>query len=394
MRTKKNITAHDIFPQLQEWRRYFHKHPELSFQEKQTSEKIIEVLKSFGVFKIETNVGGYGVIATLTTGDGPVIGLRADMDALPILEQADVEYASSVPGVMHACGHDAHIAILLGAARLLSEKVKDQSWRGTIKLIFQPAEESCDEQGESGAVKVLKSGCIDDLSAVLALHMCPWQRRGTVQLHDGPSMANNDEFHLIIKGRGGHGGYPQHTNDPLWMSTFVLQTLYSLSGRKLDPLQVGALSIGQIAGGEAHNIIPDKVEIKGTIRSYEERVRDQLVEEVRRAAEIVKPMGGEYELMIQRGEPALYNNLAINQVLREAAESMTIIEKPFGMGSEDFSYITREIPGSMFFLGCGLEEERGLHHPRFDIDEHSMVDGVTILLKSVESLLESEGGRL
>ncbi|MFG6147074.1 M20 metallopeptidase family protein [Halobacillus sp. B23F22_1] len=385
----KNITlAEQIYPQLVAWRRDFHKYPELSFKEKQTSSKVIDILKSFHHYQIQSHVGGYGVVATLSHGDGPTVALRADMDALPIQEQGEHDYVSEHEGVMHACGHDAHTAILLGTAKILSE-IKDQI-QGTVKLIFQPAEEACDENGESGAVKMLQSGMLDGIDRAVALHMCPWEKRGTVQLHDGPSMANNDEFNLIIKGRGGHGGYPQDAMDPMWLTSFVLQALYSINGRRIDPLQVGTISVGQIHGGEAHNVIPDEVEIKGTIRSYEKSVRVKLMEELENAASIAKSLGGDYQLSINQGEPALQNHPYINQVIEQASEGFQVVRKPFGMGSEDFSYFTEKLPAAMFFLGCGLKERRSLHHPQFNIDEGALIDGVAIFLGCIQRLLKSE----
>ncbi|WP_318036165.1 M20 metallopeptidase family protein [Halobacillus amylolyticus] len=271
----------EILPEIIKWRRHFHQFPELSFQEKATSETIVQILRSFDVYTIETKVGGYGVVATLTSGEErPVIGLRADMDALPIYEQTELSYSSKHPGVMHACGHDAHIAILLGAAKLLAEDAKNGLFKGTVKLIFQPAEENCDVLGETGAMKMLESGALDDVEAVFALHVCPWLKSGEIQVNDGPSMANNDDFHLIIKGNGGHGGYPHHTNDPVWMSTYLLQALYSLNGRRVDPLEVGTISVGQIHAGEANNVIPGLVEIQGTVRSYKNEVRELLIKEI------------------------------------------------------------------------------------------------------------------
>ncbi|MCP3027326.1 M20 family metallopeptidase [Halobacillus sp. A5] len=385
-----NVRAEALYSELVAWRRDFHQYPELSFQEKRTSEKVIEILNGFGAYQIHSHVGGCGVVATLTNGEGPTVGIRADMDALPIQEQSDHSFVSRHDGVMHACGHDAHTAILLGTAKILSE-IK-QNFQGTIKLIFQPAEEACDEKGESGAVKILQSGLLDDMDRAIALHMCPWQKRGTLQLHDGPSMANNDEFELVINGRGGHGGYPHHTIDPIWLSTYVLQAIYSLTGRKVDPLEVGTISAGQINGGEAHNIIPNQIVIKGTIRSYEENVRLKLHEELKNAASLTQGLGGSYKLNINNGEPALLNHPFINRVIEKAADGFQVVKKPFGMGSEDFSYITEKLPAAMFFLGCGLEEERSLHHPKFDIDEKAMIDGTAILVKSALYLLTKEGG--
>ncbi|SEH48984.1 amidohydrolase [Halobacillus karajensis] len=395
MKTKKAdlvLRSNQLFDLLVKWRRDFHRYPELSFKEKRTSETVIGILEDLEVFQIEKNVGGYGVIATVTQGEGPVVGIRADMDALPIFETTESPWSSRVPGVMHACGHDAHTAILLGVAHLLAEDVKAGRFQGTIMLIFQPAEESCDEWGETGALKMLRSGKLDKLDVALALHMCPWRKTGEIQWHNGPSMANNDEFHLQIKGSGGHAGYPQHVKDPVWMATYVLQSLYSLNGRKVDPLDVGTISVGQIHAGEANNIIPDTVEVQGTIRSYKDEVRETLLKEIHQTAEIITALGGEYSLKVNRGEPSLINDPYVNNVIREASYGMTQYEAPFGMGSEDFSYFTRKVPGAMFFLGCGLDKETGLHQSDFNIDEKSLPHGVRVLLNSAYLLLERGGG--
>ncbi|GEN53319.1 M20 metallopeptidase family protein [Halobacillus faecis] len=385
------LRSNQLLDRLVEWRRDFHRFPELSFQEKRTSEKIAGILESFQTFEIEKNVGGYGIIATLSHGEGPVIGIRADMDALPITETTDAPWTSQHPGVMHACGHDAHMAILLGIAQLLAEDAKAGRFQGTIKLIFQPAEESCDAEGKTGAIKMLESGRLQHLEAVLSLHMCPWRKSGEIQWNDGPSMANNDEFHMRIQGSGGHAGYPQQVKDPIWMATCVLQALYSLNGRKVNPLDVGTISVGQVHAGEANNVIPSTVDIKGTIRSYKDDVRDVLCQGIHQVADVVTALGGEYSLGIHRGEPSLINDPEINYIIKEAASGLSMFEEPFGMGSEDFSYFTRKIPGAMFFLGCGLEKERSLHQSDFDIDEHSLPIGVRVLLKSAYLLLERGG---
>ncbi|SDP71654.1 M20 metallopeptidase family protein [Halobacillus aidingensis] len=384
------LRANQLMDRLVGWRRDFHRFPELSFQEKRTSEKVGEILESFHTYEIEKNVGGYGIVATVTHGEGPVVGIRADMDALPITETTGVPWASHNPGVMHACGHDAHMAILLGVAQLLAEDAKAGRFQGTIKLIFQPAEESCDAAGETGAIKMLESGRLHT-DAVLSLHMCPWRKSGEIQWNDGPSMANNDEFHLKIQGSGGHAGYPQHVKDPIWMATYVLQALYSLNGRKVNPLDVGTISVGQVHAGEANNVIPSIVDIKGTIRSYKDDVRDGLCKEIHQVANVVTALGGEYSLRIHRGEPSLINDPRINRIIKEAASGLNMYEEPFGMGSEDFSHFTRKIPGAMFFLGCGLEKERSLHQSDFDIDERSLPIGVRVLLESAYSLLERGG---
>nr|WP_202412371.1 M20 family metallopeptidase [Halobacillus litoralis] len=385
------MRSDQIFDDLVGWRRDFHRFPELSFQEKRTSEKLEEILESFQEFEIEKNVGGYGIIATVSHGEGPVVGIRADMDALPITETTGVSWASHNPGVMHACGHDAHMAILLGIAKLLAEDAKAGRFQGTVKLIFQPAEESCDEAGETGALKMLASGKFQHMDAILSLHMCPWRKFGEIQWNDGPSMANNDEFHLRIEGSGGHAGYPQHVKDPIWMSTYVLQALYSINGRKVNPMDVGTISVGQVHAGEASNVIPGIVEIQGTLRSYKDDVREMLGNEIRQAAKIVSALGGKYSLRIHHGEPSLINDPRINRIINEAASGLHMHEEPFGMGSEDFSHFTRKIPGAMFFLGCGLKRERSLHQSDFDIDERSMTMGVRVLLESAYLILVRGG---
>ncbi|MYL69465.1 amidohydrolase [Halobacillus litoralis] len=394
MKTEKSdltLRSDQIFDDLVGWRRDFHRFPELSFQEKRTSEKLEEILESFQEFEIEKNVGGYGIIATVSHGEGPVVGIRADMDALPITETTGVSWASHNPGVMHACGHDAHMAILLGIAKLLAEDAKAGRFQGTVKLIFQPAEESCDEAGETGALKMLASGKFQHMDAILSLHMCPWRKFGEIQWNDGPSMANNDEFHLRIEGSGGHAGYPQHVKDPIWMSTYVLQALYSINGRKVNPMDVGTISVGQVHAGEASNVIPGIVEIQGTLRSYKDDVREMLGNEIRQAAKIVSALGGKYSLRIHHGEPSLINDPRINRIINEAASGLHMHEEPFGMGSEDFSHFTRKIPGAMFFLGCGLKRERSLHQSDFDIDERSMTMGVRVLLESAYLILVRGG---
>ncbi|ASF41172.1 amidohydrolase [Halobacillus halophilus] len=383
--------SQELHSSLVKWRRDFHQHPELSFQEQRTSRKVEEILREAGIEDIETNVGGYGLIATISNGPGAVIGVRADMDALPIEEETGFAWASKNHGVMHACGHDAHTAILLGVAHLFIEDAKANRFQGTVKFVFQPAEEKCDEQGETGAVKMLHSNKLEELDSILALHMCPWRKRGEVQIHDGPSMANNDEFHIAIKGDGGHAGYPHQTVDPVWISTFVLQNLYSLNGRKVDPLDVGTISIGKIRAGEANNIIPHEVEIRGTMRSYSNEVRYMLIHEINKIPSLVASLGGECDLVVQKGEPALYNAPEINAVFRKAAYPMTIYNEPFGMGSEDFSHFTQKIPGAMFFLGCATEKVTNLHQSDFNIDESAMCDGVRVLAESTYELLKQGG---
>ena len=228
--------AESLFEQLQYWRRYIHAHPELSFEESETAKFIVKELECIDNITIEQGVGGHGVIATLTSGEGPVIAIRADMDALPIQEENVHDFVSKHDGVMHACGHDAHTAMLLGAAHLLSEQVKQGQLQGTVKFIFQPAEESTDDRGMSGAPYMIRDGVLEDVEKVIALHCCPWHPVGVIQMNHGFSMANVDVFQATIKGSGGHGGYPHLASDPLWMLSNILPTFYGLTGRRVSPL--------------------------------------------------------------------------------------------------------------------------------------------------------------
>lgn len=388
--------AHAIQDQMVQWRRYFHQYPEVSFKEEQTSKYILDVLASFRVFRLETGIAKNGIVATLTTGKGPVIGIRSDMDALPVMEKNQVSYASKYPGFMHACGHDAHMAILLGIAQLLTEDFHRGTFQGTVKLIFQPAEEDTDEFGKTGAPYFVEAGIVDQLDVALALHMCPWHHTGTIQLNEGPSMANIDNFSLTITGKGGHGGYPQETVDPIWLTSFVLQGIYGLISRKTNPLEVGTISIGSIHGGETPNVIPDSVTIKGTMRSYEQSLRQQLIEELKQVSTLITTFGGKYQLEIENGEPALINHPflvdQITKILQSNGSNYIIHRAPYGMGGEDFGHFSARIPVAMFFLGCAKHGgmKRALHASDFDIDESALSDGVTMMLATVYHLLATK----
>ncbi|WP_254178187.1 MULTISPECIES: M20 family metallopeptidase [unclassified Planococcus (in: firmicutes)] len=371
---------------LSEWRRTLHQFPELSFQEFQTADFIASVLSTIDGIAVERGIGlETSVIATLGKGEGPVIALRADIDALPIDEANTCDYRSKTPGVMHACGHDAHAAILLGAASLLAEYYRAEQWNGTVKFIFQPAEETIDEDSMSGSPYLLQAGAYDGVELAIALHMCPWLAVGEVQLHDGISMANVDVFHGVISGTGGHGAYPELGSDPTWMLGLILQALHGIVPRKISALEPAVVSVGQIHAGTASNIIPHEVQMEGTVRSYSANTRDLLETEIRDAFALAKHLGGDYSFHYQRGEPALVNDRHVNEQIAEAIQktdpSVRFIHQAFGMGGEDFAYVTQQLPGAMFFLGCSLDDgiERDLHTPHFDIDERSLPLGAAIL---------------
>lgn len=389
--------ANCLFNQLIEWRRTFHQHPELSFQEFGTSQLVAETLQKIDGMKVERGIAvETSVVGTLTSGEGPTIAIRADIDALPITEENTSSYCSKNDGIMHACGHDAHTAILLGVATILADFFKKGEVRGTVKFIFQPAEESTDESGLSGSPYMVQAGVYDKVDAAMALHMCPWLPVGNVQMSDGYSMANVDVFKAKIYGTGGHGAYPELGTDPIWMLGPVMQALHGIVARKVSALDAAVVSIGQIHAGTASNIIPTEVLIEGTIRSYTPEIRDLLAIELKKAISIVEHLGGSFSLNIERGEPALNNSTFVNQCITEAMleihPEMQITKRPFGLGGEDFGYVTQKIPGSMFFLGCAQKEgvQRDLHTPIFDIDETCLPIGTAILAHTVVRFLKGE----
>jgi amidohydrolase len=380
--------------ELVKFRRTLHAHPELSFQEGQTAEFVAMTLREIGVPHIK-KCGGHGVVGTISSGVGPTIAIRADMDALPIQESGTHIYRSKNAGVMHACGHDAHTAMLLGVAKLLVEDLRSGSFQGTVKLIFQPAEEATDESGRSGASYMILDGVLDDVEAAVALHVCPWQPVGVIQVNDGESMANVDVFEGVIAGSGGHGGYPHVGSDPIWLLSAVLPVLYSVVNRRLSPLETAVASIGEIHSGSASNVIPDEVRVVGTFRSYSTEARESLTIELEKAFKIVEALGGTYEFHVEHGEPALRNEPRINRIIERAAvevdPEMEIARGPFGLGGEDFAYMAERVPAAMFFLGSAMPDgiSRELHTPIFDIDERCLPIGTALLAKTAHEMLKS-----
>jgi amidohydrolase len=391
------LHANELSERLVEWRRLLHQNPELSFQEFGTSNFVAETLERINGLKVERGIGvKTSVVATLTSGEGPVIAIRADMDALPITEENIHNYISKNEGVMHACGHDAHTAILLGVAHLLANKFESGELKGTVKFIFQPAEESTDENGLSGSPYMIQSGAYENVDAAIALHMCPWLPVGAAQINDGYSMANVDVFTAKLYGTGGHGAYPELGTDPIWMLGIVMQALHGIVARKLPALEAGVISIGQLHAGTASNIIPNEVVITGTIRSYTPEVRDLLSSELKKALSLVETMGGSYLLDVERGEPALNNSAHVNswfiKSIDELYPGFQIEKRPFGMGGEDFGYVTQKIPGALFFLGSGTKDgiQRDLHTPIFNIDESCLSIGAAILSQTAVNYLSEK----
>jgi len=371
-------------------RRQIHQSPELSFQEYQTKEIVMEKLSLISGMEIrEIDSVETAVVGKLTNGEGPHIAVRADMDALPIQEEGCHSYCSKNDGVMHACGHDAHTSIALGVAKLVGKLMKQMEWRGTVTFIFQPAEEATDKWGKTGAQYLVEAGVLEGVDMVLALHMSPEQQVGNILIHDGYSMANVDVFEATIQGTGGHGAYPHLGIDPIWMLGPVLQAIHGIVARQISPLDPAVISIGEIRAGSASNIIPSEVYFQGTLRSYNPIVRDELLRKLEKSISVVEVLGGNYTFHAVKGEPALHNHPIVNEKIRKSVQSlypeMTIMDQPFGLGGEDFSHMTTEVKGAMFFLGCGMGDgiKRELHTPIFDIDESCLSIGVAILTQTI-----------
>jgi amidohydrolase len=373
--------AHEITDQLVAWRREFHTRPELGFQETRTAARVAKVLDSLG-YRVRTGVGRTGVVAELGQGH-PVVAIRADMDALPISEANEVPYGSQIPGVMHACGHDAHTAIALGLATLLAQ----ETFEGTVRFLFQPAEEVGDEEGISGAPRMVEDGAMDGVDTVLALHVDGSVPVGDITVDAGPASAGVDTFYATIVGRGGHGAMPHRVVDPIYIAAQVILALHAIVSRRLHPTDPAVISIGAIHGGEAANVIPRKVEMSGTIRFMDVEVREQIHAEIERALEVARALGGDYELEFEPGGLPMINDSGVVELIREVGADLLggeHVQTPrVEMGAEDFGAFSELAPGAMFMLGCRIEgDERKAHNPRFDIDERCLPLGVAILAEA------------
>ncbi len=364
-------------------RRRVHKNPELSFNEFKTAALVAENLAELGI-EYQTGVGKTGVVARIGNGKGPAIGIRADMDALPIIEANNVDYKSQNAGVMHACGHDAHTAMLIGVAMLL----KDEEFDGEIRLLFQPSEENSDEEGISGAPRMIEDGAVEGLDAIISFHVDGEMDAGMVSIADGYILANGDTVYAKIKGTGGHGAVPQMARDPIFMLAPVLTAIYGIVPRWIDPIQPAVITVGRVAGGTVSNVIPDSVELDITVRSMTDEVRKQLLHEIEQALSITRSLGGDYEMRIRDGYPALYNDPAIVKWVRETAVDLigekNIIKQEISMGGEDFGYMSRASQGMMMMLGTKEPDgpPKHVHHPKFDIDESALHIGTAIMAET------------
>ncbi len=380
--------------QLVAWRREIHMHPELGFEEQRTSRLVADSLREMGI-EIEVGVAETGIVARIGEGR-PAVGIRADMDALPIQEANDVPYKSQSPGLMHACGHDAHTSMLLGVAKVLNDLPERPA--GEIRLLFQPSEEMWrKDDGHSGGSLMVEEKALDNLDAVIACHVASGRPVGEVQVADGFSMAAPDVFEAKIIGEGTHGASPHNGLDPIWLQAQVVNALQAIRSRRRDPTERSVVTIGTIHAGIADNVIPNEVIMTGTIRTFEDAARQEIHRLVEEAFALVRHFGGDYELQISTGYPPLYNDPAVAELIREVGTSLVGAEntgegEPI-MAGEDFAFMTQKAPGAMLRLGAQLDELNRPHHsPIFDIHEGCLPVGVGVMAESALRLLRQHGG--
>jgi hippurate hydrolase len=372
---------------MAEWRRDLHEHPELGFEEQRTSAIVAGKLKAFGFDEVHTGIAKTGVVGVLHAGGGSsTIGLRADMDALPISEASGVAHASRTPGKMHACGHDGHTTMLLGAARYLAET---RNFDGTVYLIFQPAEEML-----GGGRVMLEEGLLDrfPMTRLFGLHNWPGMPVGTFSVRPGPMMAAADRFTLTLQGQGGHGAMPHITRDPLPAAAQIVLALQTIVARNVDPVKQAVVSVTQIHGGDAYNVIPQTALIAGTCRSFAPEVRD-LIE--RRVGAIAHGVGEalqiEVDVRYERGYPPTVNSEVETDLAADVAAEVVGDDRvdratPPVMGAEDFAYMLEQRPGSYIFLGGG-RPEAPLHSPQYDFNDEALTIGASYWARLVERLL-------
>ncbi|MBC6435657.1 amidohydrolase [Nostoc sp. HG1] len=383
------LEIRNLQPQLVEWRRRLHQKPELSFDENLTAQFVSQKLQEWGI-EHQTNIAKTGVVATIDSGKpGRVLAIRADMDALPIQEENEVDYRSQHDGIMHACGHDGHTAIALGTICYLAKH--KHSFSGQVKFIFQPAEE-----GPGGAKPMIEAGVLQnpDVDAIVGLHLWNNLPLGTVGVRSGALMAAVEVFDCTIFGKGGHGGMPHQTVDAIVVTAQIVSALQSIVARNIDPIDSAVVTVGKFHAGHTHNVIADTAQISGTVRYFNPAYRgyfDKRIEQV--IAGICQSHGASYQLDYCSLYPPVINDSSMADLVRSVAES--VVETPAGivpecqtMGGEDMSFFLQEVPGCYFFLGSANPEKNLAyphHHPRFDFDETALGMGVEMFVRCVET---------
>jgi amidohydrolase len=371
------------------WRRHIHAHPETAFEERATSDFVAKTLASFGI-ELHRGLAGTGVVGTIRgdKGPGPAIGLRADMDALHVEEKNGFAHRSQNPGRMHACGHDGHTAMLLGAARYLAET---RNFAGSVHLIFQPAEEN-----EGGARVMIEQGLFDrfPVEAVFGMHNWPGQAIGTIAVRPGPMMAAFDIFELVITGRGAHAAMPHKGVDPVVAAAQLVAALQTIASRNTDPVDAVVVSVTQIHGGDTWNVIPDEVTLRGTARAFRPKVHDAVEPAIRRIAEgVCQAIGARMSLRYERRYPPTVNSAAESERAAQAAAAVVgaaaVLREPTpSMGSEDFAFMLQKKPGAYVWIGNGpAPGGGGLHNPHYDFNDEILPIGASYWVRLVESVL-------
>jgi amidohydrolase len=380
----------DLHPEITAWRRNLHEHPELLYDVHRTSGFVAERLREFGCDEVAIGLGKTGVVGVIkgkkavTNGDIKVIGLRADMDALPIEEATNLPYASKTPGKMHACGHDGHTAMLLGAARYLAET---RNFAGTAVVIFQPAEE-----GGAGAAAMIKDGLMErfGIEQVYGMHNGPGIPIGAFAIRTGPIMAATDELNIDIEGLGGHASRPHKCIDTVLVGAQLVTTLQQIVSRNVDPLESAVISVCEFHAGTARNVIPQTAQLRGTIRTLTPEVRDLVEQRVREVvAGVAQITGAKIDLNYKRGYPVTVNHASQTEqaisIAKQVAGEGNVHETPPLMGAEDFSYMLEARPGAFIF--CGNGDSAGLHHPAYNFNDEAILYGTSYWIKLVENTL-------
>ncbi|MCX6381124.1 MAG: amidohydrolase [Armatimonadetes bacterium] len=374
-----------VLPEIVAIRHHLHRNPEISDHEEKTSAYVAEMLRSFGMEDIQTNVGGYGIIANLhgtaPKQQGRTIAIRADMDALPIQEESDLPYRSTVPGVMHACGHDGHTSTLLGTVAVLS-KLREQI-SGTVRFVFQPAEETV-----GGAARMVDAGALEGVESIIALHGWPGLKPGQIGVRSGAMMASSDTFDIVIKGKGVHAAMPQGGVDPVFVGAHLVLALQSLSSREIAPTDPVVVTISQIHTGTAYNVIPEIATLKGTVRCLSRKVREEMPEKMERIIRgICDAFRAEYSFRYRHGVGVTVNDGTVTEMITNignrllGSENVVELEVP-SMGAEDFSVYLEHIPGMMFRLGVGANKPN-LHNPSYDFGDEAIPVGIEMFAESV-----------
>ncbi|WP_438443004.1 amidohydrolase [Kluyvera georgiana] len=375
------------------WRRHIHAHPDLSFQEKPTADYITRELSAFAGLEISRPLENSVIAVLHGAHPGPMWALRADIDALPLQEESGESFCSTVPGVMHACGHDAHAAMLMGAVKVLCQ-LRDQL-HGSIKFIFQPAE----EVPPGGARELVELGVVDDVEHIFGLHVFPTSAVGVIALKEGAYVASSDNFDITIRGKGGHGSMPQHCIDPVTIGAEMVGALQQIVARNIDPGTAPVLTIATFQAGDSYNVIPDSARLAGTLRTHNQQVRETVPALMSRIVNgIAAAHGASCDIQWQKGYAVGNNHEVTNAIAREAigrhfpAGTLKLEEKAL-FGSEDFSSYQEKIPGTFLFIGCGNKEKGAtwnVHNPHFRIDEDALAVGIKTHIALVSQLLNEE----